>query len=221
MHWQSEKGKESQMQELDVSELLDEGKLILMWEMLFSKAGGSERVCREDKWIGGISNNKEVLQLFDKRAQMNRKTKSESFLFLLLIHLWLMRGSGVRDTLRNGLPQCEGDCCLRWLDGDMEDSKRLCGLGEPLTLRLRFAGDGERRPTALTGDRGSLPGRAEGNIGLLLCLGGEEDGDARLLGAGELLRLGDLEGRRLASGEERFAGELDIFLFCVGKGEGL
>lgn len=58
-------------------------------------------------------------------------------------------------------------------------------------------------------------------MGLLLCLGGDEDGGVRLLRAGELLRLGDLDGRRLAPGEERFVGELDIFLFCGGKGEGL
>lgn len=38
--------------------------------------------------------------------------------------LWLLRGSGVRDTLRMGLPLCEGDC-LRWLDGDvLKVSKR-------------------------------------------------------------------------------------------------
>lgn len=33
--------------------------------------------------------------------------------------------------------------------------------------------------------------------------------------------MGDLEGRRLAMGGERLAGELDILLFCGGKGEGL
>lgn len=93
---------------------------------------------------------------------------------------------------------------------------------DPLTVRLRFAGDGERRLAAAPGERVSLLGLTEGNIGLLLCLGGdEEDGGVRLLGTGELLRLGDLEGRRLAAGEERFAGELDILLFCGGKGEGL
>lgn len=32
--------------------------------------------------------------------------------------LWLLRGSGVRETLRMTLLVCEGDCCLRWL-GDM------------------------------------------------------------------------------------------------------
>lgn len=48
-----------------------------------------------------------------------------------------------------------------------------------------------------------------------------EDGGERLLGGGELLRLGDLEGRRLGPGEERLNGELDNFLFCGGKGEGL
>lgn len=48
-----------------------------------------------------------------------------------------------------------------------------------------------------------------------------EEGGDRLLGAGELLRLGDLEERRLAPGEERFEGELESFLFCRGKGEGL
>lgn len=48
-----------------------------------------------------------------------------------------------------------------------------------------------------------------------------EEGGDRLLGAGELLRLGDLEERRLAPGEERFGGELESFLFCRGKGEGL
>lgn len=53
---------------------------------------------------------------------------------------------------------------------------------EPRTLRLRFAGDGERRPAAAMGDRVSLPGLTEGNMGLLLCLSGdEEDGGVRLL----------------------------------------
>lgn len=52
-------------------------------------------------------------------------------------------------------------------------------------------------------------------MGLLLCLGGdvEEGGDRLLGGGGELLCLGDLEGRRLVAGEERFIGELDSFLF--------
>lgn len=114
-----------------------------------------------------------------------------------------------------GLPLCDGDCCLRWLDGDvLEVSKRPWELGGLLRVRLRFTGDGDRRLAAPAGDRVSLLCQPEGNMGLLLCLGGgEEDGGVRLLGAGELLRLGDLEGRRLAPGEERFAGELDIFLF--------
>lgn len=39
--------------------------------------------------------------------------------------LLLLRGSGVRDTRRMGLPLCVGDCCLRGLDGDaLEFSKR-------------------------------------------------------------------------------------------------
>lgn len=59
-------------------------------------------------------------------------------------------------------------------------------------------------------------------MGLLLCLaGGEEDGGVRLLWVGEILRLGDLEMRRFAPGEERLMGELDNLLFCGGKGEGL
>lgn len=59
-------------------------------------------------------------------------------------------------------------------------------------------------------------------MGLLLCLGGEwEGGGVRLLCPGELLRLGDLEGRLLAIGDERLAGELEILLFGGGKGEGL
>lgn len=52
---------------------------------------------------------------------------------------------------------------------------------EHRTGRPRVAGDGERRPAAATGDRGSLLSLAEGNMGLLLCLGGDEDGDMRLL----------------------------------------
>lgn len=53
---------------------------------------------------------------------------------------------------------------------------------EPLTLRLRFAGDGERRLAAPLGDRVSLLGLTEGNMGLLLCLGGDEEvGGVRLL----------------------------------------
>lgn len=101
---------------------------------------------------------------------------------ICLAYLWLLRGSGVRDTRRMGLPLCEGDCCLRWLDGEvLEVSKRPGGLVEPLTVRLRFAGDGERRLAAATGDRVSLLGLTEGNRGLLLCLGGDEDGDVRLL----------------------------------------
>lgn len=135
----------------------------------------------------------------------------------------MLRGSGVRETLRMSLLLCEGEWCLRWLDGDvLEVSKRLWGLVEPLKARPRFAGDGERRLAAPAGDRASLPCLPEGNIGLLLCLGGDiEDGGVRLLGPGELLRLGDLEKRRFGPGEERFAGELDNFLFCGGKGEGL
>lgn len=129
----------------------------------------------------------------------------------------------MRETLRISLLLCGGEWCLRWLDGDvLEVSKRLWGLAEPLTARPRFAGEGERRLAAPVGDRASLLGLAEGNIGLRLCLGGDtEDGGERLLGAGELLRLGDLEKRRFAPGEGRFAGELDSFLFCGGNGEGL
>lgn len=89
-------------------------------------------------------------------------------------------------------------------------------------MRPRFTGDGERRLADPTGDRVSLLGLTEGNMGLLLCLGGDvEEGGERLLGAGELLRLGDLEGRRLAPGDERFGGEFESFLFRGGKGEGL
>lgn len=59
-------------------------------------------------------------------------------------------------------------------------------------------------------------------MGLLLCLGGGgEAGGVRLLWPGELLRLGDLEGRLLATGGERLLGELEILLFGGGKGEGL
>lgn len=137
-----------------------------------------------------------------------------------LAYLWLLRGSGVRDTLRMGLPPCGGDCCLRWLDGDKpEVSKRLGGLGEPRAPRPRLAGDGERR--LATGDRLSLPGLTRGNMGLLRFLDGDEEGGVRLLGAGELLRLGDLETRRLAPGDGRFIGEPDSFRFCGGRGEGL
>lgn len=140
----------------------------------------------------------------------------------MIAYLWLLRGSGVRETLRIGLPLCEGDC-RRWPNEDVPQvSKRRWGLVEPLILRLRFAGDGERRPAAATGDRVSLPGRPEDNMGLLLWRGGDEEvGGVRLRLGGELLRLGDLEGRRFNPGEERFAGEPDIFLFCGGKGEGL
>lgn len=87
---------------------------------------------------------------------------------------------------------------------------------------MRLAGNGERRLEAVMGERVSLLGREEDNKGLLLCLGGDvEEGGERLLRAGELLRLGDLEERRLGMGEERLEGELDTFLFCGGKGEGL
>lgn len=49
-------------------------------------------------------------------------------------------------------------------------------------MRLRFAGDGERRLAAATGDRVSLLGLTEGNMGLRLCLGGDvEEGGVRLL----------------------------------------
>lgn len=93
---------------------------------------------------------------------------------------------------------------------------------ERLAARPRLTGDGESRLGAAPGDRVSLLGLTKGNIGLLLRLGGdEEDGGVRLLWAGEPLRFGDLEGRRLATGEERLLGELDILLFCGGKGEGL
>lgn len=44
-------------------------------------------------------------------------------------------------------------------------------------------------------------------MGLLRCRGGDVDeGGVRLFWAGELLRLGDREGRRLAPGEGRLAG---------------
>lgn len=137
-------------------------------------------------------------------------------------YLWLLRGSGVRETLRIGFALCEGDG-LRWLHrAELEASKCRWGLVEPLTGRLRFTGDGDRRLAAATGDRGSLFIRPEDNMGLLLCRGGDVDeGGVRLRCTGEPLRLGDLEGRRFAPGEERFGGELDNFLFCGGKGEGL
>lgn len=147
---------------------------------------------------------------------------NHSYKDLRLVYL-LMRGSGVRDTLRISLLLCVGDCCLRWLDGDiLEEAKRPWGLADRLTAWLRFAGDGDWRLAPATGDRVSLLGLAEDIIGLPLCLGGEvEGGGERLLGGGEFLRLGDLEERRLAPGEKRFGGELDNFLFCGGKGEGL
>lgn len=135
-----------------------------------------------------------------------------------------MRGSGVLDTLRMGLLPWEGDCCLRWAGGETPGpSKRLKGLAEPrAAARPRLAGDGERRLGGATGERAPRPGRFEGNMGLLLCLGGDaEEGGVRLFWAGGLLRLGDLEGRRLGGGEERFAGEFDILLFCSGSGDGL
>lgn len=92
----------------------------------------------------------------------------------------MFRGSGVRDTLRMSLLLCGGDCCLRWVDGDvLEESKRLWGLVDRLTGRPRFAGEGERRLADPIGDRVSLGGLAEG--GLLLCLGGDtEEGGERL-----------------------------------------
>lgn len=109
-----------------------------------------------------------------------------------------------------------GDCGLRWL-GDTDFSKRPCGLVETLAARPRPTGDGDMRG----GDRVSLPCQPE-CIGLLLCLGGDDDrGGVRLRCKGGLLRLGDLDGRRFAPGEGRLTGELDIFLFCGGKGEGL
>lgn len=121
-----------------------------------------------------------------------------------------------------GLLLCKGDCCLCWSDGDLlEVLYRLCGLGELLAVRPRLAGDGERRLAAAMGDLASRPGLPECSIGLLLCLGGDEDdGGVRLLCEGELLRLGDLETRLLGPGEERF-GDGDILLFGGGKGEGL
>lgn len=82
-----------------------------------------------------------------------------------------------------GLLLCTGDCCLRWLEGDiLEDSNRPCGLEEPLTARPRFAGDGDRRLPTAPGDRVSLLNLPEGNMGLLLCLGGDDEvGGVRLL----------------------------------------
>lgn len=47
-HWQSESVRGRQMQGLDVSELLVEGKQILIWKTLSSWAGGLERVCGEE-----------------------------------------------------------------------------------------------------------------------------------------------------------------------------
>lgn len=112
---------------------------------------------------------------------------------------------------------CIGDCGLRWLDGDVDFSKRPCGLADGRPPRPRPTGDGDMRG----GDRVSLPCQPE-CPGLLLCLGGDDDrGGERLRCKGELRRLGDRDGRRLAPGEGRLAGEGDIFLFCGGKGEGL
>lgn len=136
------------------------------------------------------------------------------------IYLGLLRGSGVRDTLRMGLPLCGGDFLL-WLKGEVpEASKRPWGLVERLRAWLRVAGEGERRLAAAAGDRVSRLLLAA--TGLLLCLSGDwEDGGVRLLCGGEALRLGDLEGRRLAMGGERLTGETENLLFCGGKGEGL
>lgn len=119
----------------------------------------------------------------------------------------------------------EGDGCLLWLDGEvLEVSKRLGGLAEPLgPARPRCAGEGDWRLFAAV----SLPRRLEGNMGLLRCRcgggGGDvEDGGVRLFRVGgELLRLGDLEGRRLGTGGEPLVGEPDSLLFCGGTGEGL
>lgn len=60
-------------------------------------------------------------------------------------------------------------------------------------------------------------------MGLLLCLGGEVDeGGVRLFWGGGLLRLGDLEGRRLGTGDRRLGeGDPDSLLFCGPKGVGL
>lgn len=60
---------------------------------------------------------------------------------LCVVYL-LLRGSGVRDTLRISLLLCEGDCCLLWLDGDvLGEAKCPWGLVDRLTAWLRFAGD--------------------------------------------------------------------------------
>ena len=79
-----------------------------------------------------------------------------------------------------------------------------------------MAGEGERwTPWAGGGERTSLPGRLVGSMGLLLCLGGdmEEGGGVRRFWVGELLRLGDLEGRRLGPGDGRLGGDPDGRLF--------
>ena len=48
-------------------------------------------------------------------------------------YLWVLRGSGVRDTLRMGRLLWEGDCCLgpRACCGEPEWGKRLWGLTDP------------------------------------------------------------------------------------------
>lgn len=69
----------------------------------------------------------------------------------------------------------------------------------------------------------SRPGRLDGSMGLLLCLGGEVDeGGVRLFWGGGLLRLGDLEGRRLGTGDRRLGeGDPDSLLSCGPRGVGL
>lgn len=70
-------------------------------------------VCGEDKGVIQKGNDTCSVQYSaqkDKTALFGHAS--------CLNYLWLLRGSGVRDTLRMGLPLCEGDCCLRWLDGD-------------------------------------------------------------------------------------------------------
>lgn len=117
------------MQGLDVSELLVEGKQIWIWRVLASWAGDSEMVCEEDK--GDIQKNDGTCTKQVIAYQKITTLLHYSDIIIMEInascldYLWLLRGSGVRDTLRMGLPPCEGECCLRWFDGDVpEVSKR-------------------------------------------------------------------------------------------------
>lgn len=140
------------------------------------------------------------------------------------MYLWVLCGSGVRETLRMGRLLWEGDCCLwpRACCGEPEWGKRPWGLADPRDgcWWPRLAGEGESRESLGGRDGPGEPLRWRGGGDM------EEGGGVRRFCPGlPPRRLGERElGRRLAPGEgdalRLGGGEPDGLRFCC-TGEGL